>query len=141
MSLRTPRLIGSVLLAVILCGGALTYALVSGVPQWNAVFQGALDPVISAYGGWALTGGYVALGVVLVGGSLALSWFRATFDYLPLGFGFVSVLVIISLGLPPYIDAQIDAVLSFVMVGLCAILLGGIFLAAVKDRLSRGVRV
>lgn len=141
MPLRTPRLIGSLLLAVVLCGGSLTYALVSGVPQWNAVFQGALDPIISAYGGWALTGGYVALGVLLVGGCFALSWFRATFDYLPLGFGFVSVLVVISLGLPAYIDAQIDAVLSFMMVGLCAVLLAGIFFAAIKDRFNRGFRV
>jgi hypothetical protein len=141
MPLRTPRLIGSVLLGVILCAGSLTYALVSGVPQWSVVFQGALDPLLSAYGGWALTSAYVGLGILLVGGCLAVSWLRATVDYLPLGFGFVSVLVVISLGLPAYIDAQIDAVLSFVMVGLCAVLLAAIFFAAIKDRISRGFRV
>lgn len=140
MPLRTPRFIGFVLVAAILCGGSLIYGLVWGVPQWSAISQGALDPVIFAYGGWSIAVGIVAAGVLLVGGCLALSWFRATFDYLLLGLGLLSVLVFITLGLPAQVVGQVEAGLSFVMVGLCALLVATIFGAALKDRLTRRYR-
>ena len=136
MALGTPRFILSALVAVILCGGSLTYGFGWGVPQWTAVFQGALAPAIAAYQGWSVTLGIVAAGTLLIGGSLALSWFRATFDYLLIGLGVLAVLVFIVLGLPAQLIAQVDATVSFVIVGLCALLVAVVFYRAAKDRLS-----
>lgn len=127
--------------AIILSCGSLIYGLVSGVPQWTGEFQGTLVPLISAYDGWAVTIGIVVVGVLLVGGCVALSWYRATFDYLLVGLGLLAVLVFITLGLPPQLVARVDAALSFVMVGLCAVLLAKVFFAALKDRFTRRYRV
>lgn len=141
MGLRTGRFIAWSLFAAITCGGSLLYASVWGVPQWNSVFQGALGPIIAAYDGWALSIGFVLLGVILVGGSLALCWLRATFDFLPAGLGVLALLMFISLGLPIHVVTEIDAALSLVVVGLCALLVFRIFLAALRDRLARRSRI
>ncbi len=141
MAIRTGRLIAWSLFAAIACGGSLLYASVWGVPEWNSVFQGALGPVISAYDGWALSIGFVLVGVLLVGGSLAWCWRRATFDYLPAGLGALALLMFISLGLPVHVVSQIDAALSLVIVGLCALLVVKVFLSALKDRLARRSRI
>lgn len=140
MAVRSSRFIGSALVALILCGGTLIYGLGWGVPQWNGVFQGELGPVISAYGGWALSIGVVMVGVLLVGGCVALSWARATFDFLLMALGIVAAVTFIALGLPGQLVEQIDATLSFVIVGLCALLVAKVFFSALKDRLSRRYR-
>lgn len=140
MFLRTPRFIGSALLALLLCGGSLVYGLVWGVPQWNSAFQGALQPIIAAYGGWSVTLGILGLGVVLVGGSLALGWLRATFDYLLAALGFLAALIFISLGLPSSVAAMVDAAVSLLVVGLCGLLVVVIFVGAIRERLTRRYR-
>lgn len=140
MAPRTPRFIGSALLAGVLCGASLTYGALWGVPRWSKAFGGALGPVMFAYNGWSFSIGFVVIAVVLVGGSLALSWFRATLDYLLLGMGFVAALVFVALGLPALLVAHIESALGLVMVGLCGLFVAGIFIAALKDRLSRGYR-
>ncbi len=128
------------IIAAVLLGGSLTYALVWGVPQWNAVFQGALDPVIFAYGGWPLATGIVAVGLALLGACIGLSWEQGTVHYLILSLGMLSVLVFVSLGLPAQVLTQITSTLSFVVVGFCGLFLLWIFRVAVKDRLARRYR-
>lgn len=141
MPTRKTSLIVSAILAAILCAGTLGYGLTWGVPQWSSVFQGRLAPVIGAYGGWSISIGLVTVGVILVGGCLALSWMRASYDYLVLSIGVVAVLVFVALGLPAQDRMLVDATLSFVMVGLCALLVGGVFVSALKDRFTRRYRV
>lgn len=141
ISFRTPRFIAFALIALLLSGGSLAYGLVWGVPQWNVAFQGVLAPLISAYGGWSVTLGIVGFGVLLIGGSLALGWMRASFDYLLLALGFLAVLIFVSLGLPSPVAALVDAAISFLVVGLCALLVVGVFISAMKERLTRRYRV
>ena len=126
--------------AAVLIGGSLFYGLVWGVPQWNTLLQGALDPLILTYRGWPLTMGIVALGLAMAGACIALSWAQGTVHLLILALGALSVLVFASLGLPARILALITSTLSLVVVGLCALFLLGIFLAALRERLSRRYR-
>ena len=137
MALRRPRFIGFALLALLLCGGSLVYGVIWGIPQWNSAFQGALQPVIAAYDGWPITLGLVGIGALLVGGSLLLGWLRATFDYVLLALGFLSALIFVWLGLPSAVAAMVDAAVSFVVVGLCALLVVAVFVGAIRERLSR----
>ncbi|MGC8517079.1 MAG: hypothetical protein ACP5P4_00945 [Steroidobacteraceae bacterium] len=141
MILRTPRAVGFALLALLLSGGSLVWGLVWGVPRWNSAFQGSLQPMIAAYGGWSVTLGIVGLGVLLVGGSLALGWVRAAVDYVLLALGFLSVLIFVSLGLPASVAAMVDAAVSFLVVGLCALLVVAVFVGAVRERLGRRYHV
>ncbi len=126
--------------ATVLLGSLLIYGLVWGVPQWSRMFQGVLEPVIFAYGGWPLATGIVAVGLATLGACIGLSWRQGTFPYLILALGLLSVLVFISMGLPAPLLAQITNTLSFVVVGLCGLFLLGIFFVAFKDRLSRRYR-
>lgn len=126
--------------AAVLIAGSLAYALLWGVPQWSTAFQGVLAPVISAYDGWPVSIGIVACGLVVVGVFSAVSWKQSTVHYLVLSLGVVSVLAFVSLGLPPLLLTEIQQALSLVVVGLCGLLVAGIFLFAIKDRLSRGRR-
>jgi hypothetical protein len=137
MTLRTPRFIAFALVALLLCGGVLIYGMVCGIPQWSVAFHGALQPLIEAYGGWTITLSIVGLGILLVGGSLALGWMRRSFDYLLLAVGFLAVLIFVSLGLPSSISTMVDASVSFLVVGLCALLVVVAFAGAVRERLSR----
>jgi hypothetical protein len=137
MALRRPRFIGFALLALLLCGGSLVYGLIWGSPQWNSAFQGALQPVIAAYDGWSITLGIVGIGALLVGGSLVLGWLQRTFDYVLLALGFLGVLIFVWLGLPPSVATMVDAAVSFVIVGLCALLVIAVFVGAVRGRLNR----
>ena len=137
MALRRPRFIGFALLALLLCGGSLVFGLIWGVPQWNSAFQGALQPVIEAYDGWSVTLGFVGIGVFLIGGSLLLGWLRATFDYVLLALGFLGILIFVWLGLPSSVATMVDAAVSFVVVGLCALLVVAVFVGAIRERLSR----
>lgn len=137
IALRTPRFIGFALLALLLCGGTLIYGLIWGVPQWNDAFQGALQPVIAAYGGWPVTLGVVGLGILLVGGSLALGWSRASFDYALPAAGFLAALIFVALGLPPSVTSMVYAAVSLAVVGLCALLVAAMFVGAVRARLER----
>lgn len=140
MALRNWRLMASVLLAAALCGGPLVYGLGWGVPQWTTLFPGQLDVVFNAYGGWAVSLGVVAVGAILVGGCLALSWLRATVTYLPIGLGLLAILVFVALGMPAQIQGQIDAAVSLAIVALCALLVVRVFTAAVRARLARRYR-
>lgn len=124
----------------VLIAGSLTYALVWGIPQWNTLLEGNLDPVIGAYDGWPLATGIVALGLAVVGAAVGVSWEQRTFHYLVLALGVLSVLAFISLGFPGQILALITSTLSFAVVGLCALLVLGIFAAALRDRLARRYR-
>ena len=137
MALRRPRFIGFALLALLLCGGSLVYGLAWGVPQWNSAFQGALQAVIAAYDGWSVTLGLVGIGALLVGGSLALGWLRATFDYVLLALGFLGMLIFVWLGLPSLVATMVDAAVSFIVVGLCALLVVAVLVRAVRERLNR----
>jgi hypothetical protein len=137
VALRRPRFIGFALLALLLCGCPLVYGLVWGVPQWNSAFQGALQPLITAYDGWSVTLGIVGVGALLVGGALVLGWRRATFDYVLLALGFLGVLIFIWLGLPSSVATMVNAAVSLLVVGLCALLVVTVFLRAVRERLNR----
>ncbi|MDA8350001.1 MAG: hypothetical protein M0038_14570 [Pseudomonadota bacterium] len=137
VALRRPRFIGFALLALLLCGCPLVYGLVLGVPQWNSAFQGALQPLITAYDGWSVTLGIVGVGALLVGGALVLGWRRATFDYVLLALGFLGVLIFIWLGLPSSVATMVNAAVSLLVVGLCALLVVTVFLRAVRERLNR----
>lgn len=140
MAERNWPVIASALLAAVLCGGPLVYGLGWGVPQWPTLFRGELDPVFAAYGGWAVSLGVVAVGIVLVGGWLALCWLRATVRYLPVGLGLLAIMVFVTLGMPAQIQSQIDAAVSLAIVALCALLVARVFVAAVKARLARRYR-
>lgn len=140
MESRKRGLILCSAVAALLLAGSLAYALVLGIPQWSSLFQGTLNPVISAYGGWPLATGIVAVGLIIVGGSVGLSWEQHSFHYLILALGMLSVLVFVSLGLPEQVRGLIENTLSLVVVGLCGLLVAGIFVAALRDRLSRRYR-
>ena len=137
IALRTTRFIASALLALLLCGGSLVYGLIWGVPRWDSAFKGILRPPISAYDGWSVTLGVVGIGVFLVGGSLLLSWMRATFDYVLLAVGFLAVMIFVSLGLPSPVAAMVYAAVSFLVVGLCALLVVMVLIGAIRARLNR----
>lgn len=139
-ALRTKRFIAFAFLALLLCSGSLIYGLIWGVPQWNSAFQGVLQPIISAYNGWSVTLGVVGIGALLVGGSLMLGWLRATFDYVLPAIGFLSVLVFCSLGLPPPVIVMIGATVSFLVVGLCALLVIVVLFGAIRARVNRRYR-
>ena len=128
------------IVAGLMAAGSAIYGLIWGVPQWNLVFQGALDPVILAYGGWPLATGIVAAGLAILGGCIGVSWEQRTVHYLILALGLLSVLVFIALGLPAQVLGLIVNTLSLVVVGLCALLLAGVFAAALRERLSRRYR-
>ncbi len=130
----------SVLLAAVLCGGPLVYGLGWGVPQWAMLFRGELDAEFTAYGGWAVSLGVVAIGAALAGGCLALCWLRATTTYLPVGLGLLAIIVFVALGMPTQIQGQIDAAVSVAIVALCALLVVRVFAAAVRARLARRYR-
>ncbi|MHB1869978.1 MAG: hypothetical protein ACYCT1_03865 [Steroidobacteraceae bacterium] len=140
MAERNWRVIASALLAAVLCGGPLVYGLGWGVPQWAGLFRGELDPAFAVYGGWAVSLGVVAVGIVLVGGWLALCWLRATVTYLPVGLGLLAIMVFVTLGMPAQIQGQIDAAVSLAIVALCALLVARVFAAAVRARLARRYR-
>lgn len=133
-------LISCSIVAAILAAGSVLYGLIRGVPQWNTVLQGQLDPVILAYGGWPLATGIVAVGLAILGGCIAVSWEQRTFHYLILALGLLSGLVFVALGLPGQVLGLIVNTLSFVVVGLCALLLAGVFAAALRERLTRRYR-
>ncbi len=139
-ALRTKRFIAFALLALLFCSGSLIYGLTWGIPQWNSAFQGVLQPIISAYNGWAVTLGFVGIGALLVGGSLMLGWLRATFDYVLPAIGFLAVLVFFSLGLPHPVIAMISATVSFLVVGLCALLVLAVLFGAIRARVNRRYR-
>ncbi len=124
----------------ILAAGSVIYGFIWGVPEWNTLFQGSLQPVILAYGGWPMATGIVAAGLAILGGCIGVSWEQRTFHYLILALGLLSVLVFIALGLPGQVLGLIVNTLSFVVVGLCALLLAGIFAAALRERLTRRYR-
>ena len=140
VALRTKRFIAFAFLALLLCSGSLLYGLIWGIPQWNIAFQGVLQPTISAYNGWSITLGVVGIGALLVGGSLTLGWLRATFDYVLPAIGFLAVLVFFSLGLPPPIIVMICAAVSFLVVGLCALLVIAVLCGAIRARVNRRYR-
>lgn len=135
------RLLLSALPAGILAAGSLTYGLLFGVPRWSLAFQGALAPTISAYGGWPVSLGIVAVGMVVVGICAAVSWRRGTFHTLIVALGVLSLLVFFSLGLPAPLIVQIKKSLSLAVVGFCGLFVAGVFLFALKDRFTRGRRV
>ncbi len=140
MAVRNWRLMTSVLLATVLCGGPLVYGLRWGVPQWATLFRGTLEAQFTAYGGWAVSLGVVATGAALAGGCLALCWRRATTAYLPVGLGLLAIIVFVALGMPRQIQGQIDATVSLAIVALCALLVIRVFVAAVRARLARRYR-
>lgn len=137
MGSSKPRIVVSSLLAGFLFAGSLTFALLYGVPRWSNAFQGALAPVITAYGGWPVSTGIVMLALITAGVCGALSWKRETFDYLIPALGVFSVLAFVSLGMPAPIIVQIKDALSLVVVGLCGLMVFGIFYFALRDRLTR----
>ena len=140
MSLRSPRFIVCALLAVILAAGLAVYGWLWGIPQWSVAFQGELLPLITAYGGWTAAIGIVAVGTILVGICVAVSWIQGTYHYLMLALGAAAVLTFVTLGLPAQSIAQIQDAISFVIVGLCGLLMLGVFLSALKERLTRRFR-
>ena len=140
MSLRSPRFVASALLAVILSAGLAAFGWLWGIPRWNAAFDGALAPWISAYGGWAVSIGFVALGSIVVAICIVASWIRRTYHYLMLAAGAVAVLTFIALGLPAAVLAQIRDGVRLVVVGLCGLMVVAIFGSALKARLTRRFR-
>lgn len=140
MSSSTRRLVLSALLAGILAGGSLAYGLLFGVPQWSVVFQGVLAPAISAYGGWPVSLGIVAAGLAVAGACAAVSWHRGTVHTLIMALGVVSLLAFFTLGLPAPLIGEIKRSLSLAVVGFCGLFVGGVFLFAIKDRVTRGRR-
>jgi len=139
-SLRSPRFVASALLAVILSTGLAAFGWLWGIPRWNVAFDGALAPGISAYGGWAVSIGFVALGSSVVAGCIVASWIRRTYHYLMLGAAAVAVLTFIALGLPAAVLAQIRDGIRLVVVGLCGLMVLAIFGSALKARLTRRFR-
>lgn len=141
MRLRSPRFLASALIAAILVAGSAVYGWLRGIPQWSAVLNGEFIPWLSAFGGWAVAIGIVALGSVLVGISVVVSWIQGTYHYLMLALGAVAVLVFVSLGLPDPVLTQTEDATRFVVVGLCGLLVLGVFISAMKERLTRRFRV
>jgi hypothetical protein len=140
MSLRSPRLVASTLLVVIVSAALAGFGWFWGIPRWDAAFDGALAPWVSAYGGWAVSIGFVALGSIVIAGCIVASWIQRAYHYLVLAAGAVAILIFIALGLPATVVAQIKDGARLVIVGLCGLMVLAIFLSALKARLTRRFR-
>lgn len=140
MGLRSPRFVASTLLTVVLSVGLTVFGWLWGVPRWNVAFDGMFAPWVSAYGGWAVSIGFVALGSIMVAACIVTSWIQRTYHYLALGVGAVAVLTFIALGLPATVLTQIKDGVRLVIVGLCGLMVLAIFASALRARLTRRFR-
>ena len=140
MSLRSPRLVASTLLVAIVSAALAVFGWLWGIPRWNTAFDGALAPWVSAYGGWAVSTGFVALGSIVIASCIVASWIQRAYHYLVLAAGAGAILTFIALGLPATVVAQIKDGARLVIVGLCGLMVLAIFLSALKARLTQKFR-
>jgi apolipoprotein N-acyltransferase len=140
MSLHSPRLLASTLFAVILSAGLAMFGRLWGIPRWDVVFDGALAPWVSVYGGWGASIGFVALGSIVIATCIVASWKQQTYHYLILAAGAVAALTFIALGLPATVRGQIRDEVRVMIVGLCGLMVLTILGCALKARLTRRFR-